>query len=76
MTKYLPFYCAICGKRTRQPRYKLCSKCYKDWGIELDWVKELIKIERHNYQRGRKYQELTFSEAGLDINGEKIYKEN
>jgi hypothetical protein len=40
--------CAICG-RTIYPRFHLCKPCNILYG-DTEWAKELIKMERHEYQ--------------------------
>lgn len=62
--------CAICGKAVL-PTYQLCGKCliYRD----EPWARELIKIENHNYYMNyRCDREISFTDNGMDIQGERI----
>jgi hypothetical protein len=44
-----PIYvCAICGKSLAFIRDDVCKSCFDTWGKESEWVRELIKIEKHN----------------------------
>lgn len=57
--------CPVCEERVFYKNATLCLKCLKDYGKNPpEWVKALIKIERHN----RYYSVITPSEVGLTIN--------
>lgn len=64
--------CAVCGREIS--KYDLCGFCYKKWGSEGEypaWLKELVKIEQHNYDRAKRGK-LEICYTDLPIN-EKVH---
>ena len=64
--------CAICDGYILFKQDDICKKCYEAYGRTEKWVKALIKIHKHNYYMETTGRELTFTDAGLDQNGEKL----
>jgi len=67
--------CAICSRRLFYVRSSLCKRCYELYGIELEWVKALIKIENHYNYMERRSREICFTDDFRDINGEKATRD-
>ncbi len=70
--------CAICGRSIG--KNILCSKHYKEYYFDKDgnkikppyWLRELIRIQK-NYDYGLINDEITYTDLGLDINGEPLF---
>ena len=45
--------CALCGKPVIFIEDDLCKDCYNTYGRDANWIKEIIKIEKHNTYRKR-----------------------
>ena len=59
--------CAICGKHTLSPKYRLCSTHWKEYGPLIvakeapDWLRFLIAATRRVNYKARKAREWEFS---------------
>lgn len=69
--------CAICQKKV--VKRDICNNCFHKWGNGGNypaWLTAIIKIDRRDYDRAcRGSLEACFSDAGLDMDGEKIIQE-
>lgn len=74
------YVCAICTENRVRPNNMLCSKCIRDYEIDVNnfpaWVQALIDIENHNRYLDRQSNEQEVTSTDDEANEELLSTEN